>query len=201
MDNIERIHVALSEVGGVAKTSDLNARGFYNYEIVRLVDDGVLERVKHGYYQLANQIEPDEEKIIAALFPDGAVCMYSALYHYGYSDYTPHVWDIAFPRTVSRSRLSLDYPPIEPYFVKDDLFPLGRTTSLFQGVELPVYDRERVICECFKRRNRMDAEVFDKSVKEYARDPKKDLGNLTRYAEKLRVVKNVHSLMEVLINE
>lgn len=95
------------------------------------VRERVLERVKHGYYQLADQVEPDEEKIIAALFPDGAVCMHSALCHNRCSDYTPHAWDIAFPRTVSRSRLSLYYLPIEPYFVKDDLFALGRTASLF----------------------------------------------------------------------
>lgn len=200
MDKNELVRQIIADAGGVAKTEDFNKQGVYNYEIVRLVDDGVLDRVRHGYYELADNPLPNEEQVIAKLFPDGIVCHYSALFHYGYSDRTPSEWHIAFPRTVSRSRLALDYPPITPYFVKDELFDLGKTTSTFQGFELPVYDRERIICDCFKRRNRMDAELFNKAVIWYMRDSKKDIARLTEYAEKLRVRKAVYDVMGVLVD-
>ena len=84
--------------------------------------------------------------------------------------------------------------------VQDNLYELGKTTGLFQGVELPVYDRERTICDCFKYRSRLDNEMFSKALNAYANDTKKNLNNLSAYSKKLRVYKKVTELMEVLLN-
>ena len=59
-----------------------------------------LERVKHGYYRVANRMENLEEKMIATFLKEGIVCMQSALLYYGYSDKTPLVWTIAVPRKI-----------------------------------------------------------------------------------------------------
>lgn len=81
-----------------------------------------------------------------------------------------------------------------------NLYELGKTTGSFQGVDLPVYDRERTICDCFKYRSRLDNEMFSKALNAYANDTKKNLSNLSAYARKLRVYKKVTELMEVLLN-
>ena len=47
----------------------------------------------------------------------------------------------------------------------------------------------------------MDSELFNKAVKAYAKDAKKNLKNLTIYSKKLRVNKKLFEIMEVLINE
>jgi predicted transcriptional regulator of viral defense system len=65
---------------------------------------------------------------------------------------------------------------------------------------LPVYDRERTICDCFKYRARLDNEMFAKALNAYANDTNKNLKNLSDYAKKLRVYKKVTELMEVLLN-
>jgi hypothetical protein len=46
----------------------------------------------------------------------------------------------------------------------------------------------------------MDSEIFAKAVNAYAADDKKNLGNLSQYAKKLRVYTKVTDLMEVLFN-
>jgi predicted transcriptional regulator of viral defense system len=186
--------------GGIAKSADFVAAGIRAVDVVNLCNAGYLDRVRHGYYQMAEQQETAEEQMLATLIPQGIVCVESALFHYGYSDFAPRKWSIAVPRSVSRAKLDVDALPVQTYFVQRDLYELGKTTGDFDGVTLPVYDRERTICDCFKYRSRLDNELFSKALNAYSNDPKKNLSNLSVYAKKLRVYKKVIELMEVLLN-
>lgn len=186
--------------GGIAKSADFVAAGIRAVDVVSLCNAGYLDRVRHGYYQMAEQSDATEEQMLATLIPQGIVCVESALFHYGYSDFAPRKWSIAVPRSVSRAKLNVDALPVQTYFVQQDLYELGKTTGNFHGVTLPVYDRERTICDCFKYRSRLDTELFSKALNAYANDPQKNLNSLSTYAKKLRVYKKVIELMEVLLN-
>lgn len=186
--------------GGIAKSSDFVAAGMRAVDIVNMCNAGFLDRVRHGYYQLAEQPSASEEQLLATLIPQGIVCVESALFHYGYSDFTPRKWSIAVPRSMSRAKLDVDVLVLQPYYVQQDLYELGKTTDNFDGVMLSVYDRERTICDCFKYRSRLDNEMFNKAINAYANDKKKNLNNLSAYAKKLRVYKKLTDLMEVLLN-
>lgn len=186
--------------GGIAKSADFVAAGIRAVDVVSLCNAGYLDRVRHGYYQMAAQSDVTEEQMLATLIPQGIVCVESALFHYGYSDFAPRKWSIAVPRSVSRAKLDVDALPVQAYFVQQDLYELGKTTGDFHGVTLPIYDRERTICDCFKYRSRLDTELFSKALNAYANDPQKNLNNLSIYAKKLRVYKKVIELMEVLLN-
>ena len=186
--------------GGIAKSADFVAAGIRAVDVVSLCNAGYLDRVRHGYYQMAEQNEATEEQMLATLIPQGIVCVESALFHYGYSDFAPRKWSVAVPRTISRTKLDVDALPLQTYFVQQDLYELGKTTGNFHGTTPPVYDKERTICDCFKYRSRLDTELFSKALNAYANDPQKNLSNLSIYAKKLRVYKKVIELMEVLLN-
>ena len=188
------------EKGGIAKTSDFVAAGIPAVDIVNLCNTGYLERIRHGYYQLADGNTSSEEQLIATLIPKAIICVESALFHYGYSDFAPRKWSIAVPRSMSRTKLDIDALALQTYFVQSEIYELGKTTADFNGVMLPVYDRERTICDCFKYRSRLDNEIFNKALNAYVNDSKKNLRNLSGYAKKLRVHKKVTELMEVLLN-
>ena len=186
--------------GGIAKSADFVAAGIRAVDVVNMCNAGYLDRVRHGYYQMAENDEASEEQILATLLPMGVVCVESALFHYGYSDFAPRKWSVAVPRTVSRTKLDVGGLPLQAYFVQQDLYELGITSGDFHGITLPVYDRERTICDCFKYRSRLDTELFSKALNAYANDPQKNLNNLSIYAKKMRVYKKVIELMEVLLN-
>ena len=188
------------EKGGIAKTSDFVAAGIPAVDIVNLCNTGYLERIRHGYYQLADGNTSSEEQLIATLIPKAIICVESALFHYGYSDFAPRKWSIAVPRSMSRTKLDIDALELQTYYVQPEIYELGKTTADFNGVMLPVYDRERTICDCFKYRSRLDNEIFNKALNAYVNDSKKDLRILSGYAKKLRVYKKVTELMEVLLN-
>lgn len=59
-----------------------------------------IETVKHRIKK--------EEQVLASLLPASIVCVESALFYYGYSDFAPRQWSIAVPRTFARTRLHID---------------------------------------------------------------------------------------------
>ena len=108
---MKKIDIAKSIIknnGGIIKTVQLNKAGIQNSEIKKMCESGAIERVRHGYYQIAGQVEISEEKMIATFLEEGIVCMESALFYYGYSDKTPLVWTIAVSRNISRSKINID---------------------------------------------------------------------------------------------
>ena len=200
MDIQKQVKEVIVNNGGIAKSADFVAAGIRAADVVNLCNAGILSRVRHGYYELTEKSEVPEEKLLATLVPKGIVCVESALFHYGYSDFAPRKWSIAVPRSMSRTKLKIDSLAIQPYYMQPELYELGKITDSFNGVKLPVYDRERTICDCFKYRSRLDNEIFNKAINAYVKDDKKNLKNLSAYSQKLRVYKKVTELMEVLLN-
>lgn len=200
MDKKDIAKKVIIEAGGIAKTVELNKAGIRNFEIVKLCEQGEIERVRHGYYQMSMQNDVSEEQMIATFFCEGIVCMESALFYYGYSDHTPLMWTIAVPRSMTRSKMKIDTFAYKLYFIQNDKHQLGKAFADFNGTKLPIYDRERTICDCFKYRTKIDSEIFNKAINAYVADKKKNLGNLSKYAKEMRVYKKVNELMGVMLN-
>lgn len=199
MDKKETIKNIINNNDGIAKTADFVAEGLTNYDVANLCKEGYVKRIRHGYYHLAEQEDLKEEQILASLLPESIVCVESALFYYGYSDFAPRQWSIAVPRNFSRTKLEINSLATKVYFVQPALFEIGRTSGDFNGVPLAVYDRERTICDCFKYRTKLDNEMFNKALNAYAADTKKNLSNLSSYAKKMRVYKKLMDIMEVLL--
>lgn len=185
---------------GIAKTAELISAGLSKSDIRNLCNDGYIKRVRHGYYSLAESDDTREEQLIQTLLPEAVVCVESALFHYGYSDFAPRIWTLAVPRTMTKTKINMDVLVYKPYYIQNKLHGLGKTFSDFDGVTLPVYDRERTICDCFKYRTKLDNEIFNKAVNAYVVDDNKNLSNLSKYAKEMKVYKKVTELMEVLLN-
>ncbi len=126
--------------------------------------------------------------------------MESALFYYGYSDFTPRKWHIAVPRTISRSKLKTDAICFKAYYIPTLIYDLGKTVADINGVHLPIYDRERTICDCFKYRSRLDRETFNKAIHTYINDKQKKIAILSEYAKQMGIYKHTTELMEVMLN-
>lgn len=170
---LERLQKSHHGKGGIAKSSDFVQAGIRAADVVNMCNVGYLDRIRHGYYQLAEADISSEEQLLAVLIPKGIVCVESALFHYGYSDFAPRKWSIAVPRSMSRTKLDVDVLALQTYYVQPEIYELGKVMDDFSGVMLSVYDRERTICDCFKYRSRLDNEIFNKALNAYANDTKK----------------------------
>ena len=200
MNKKEIVQKVIKDKGGIAKTSDFTASGIKNYEVAALCKKGFIERIRRGFYQLPHSNQITEEQLIQELLPQGVVCVESALFHYGYSDFAPREWSVAVPRTAFRSVKKIEEFPIKAYYIQKGFLTIGKSVDSFNGVELAVYDRERTICDCFKYRTKLDNETFNKAVNAYADDGNKNLANLSKYAKEMKLYTKVMDVMEVLLN-
>ena len=200
MDKTEILKKVIENNGGIAKTSDFAANGISKYEVATFRQKGFIERIRRGFYQLPQSNSMTEERLIRELLPQGIVCMESALFHYGYSDFSPRKWSIAVPRTATRAVKNIKEFSLKAYYIQKELLEIGKSTSDFNGIVLAVYDRERTICDCFKYRTKIDNEIFNKAVTAYAADEEKNLANLSNYAKKMKLYTKVMNVMEVLLN-
>lgn len=193
-----KLKTKFRENAGILKTADFSALKIDYRGIQKLIADGMIEKVKTGYYRLvAEDKDSGEAAIIARLFPDGVLCMHTALFYYGYSDRTPLNWDIAISKNASRTRFNIDYPYIKPYYVVPERLSYGVTVAFFEGRKMQIFDKDRLICECLKYEAELDKETFNKAIQAYISDPKKNIANLLDYAKRRKVTKKVHAIIGV----
>jgi predicted transcriptional regulator of viral defense system len=197
MKPMAEIRRMFDEHGGMLRTRELYAgKVFYN-DIQQLVMDGLIEKIRYGYYQWIDEDNPSEARLINQLFPDGILNMDTALFSHGYSDRTPIAWHIAVSKDSGKSRFKIDYPFVRPYYVEPDILDIGLTSGEIDGNPVRIYDKERTICDCLRYRNKMDREVFNKAIQAYVNDTSKNIPRLMKYAEPLRVQTSVKNLIGV----
>ena len=197
MRDIKRAKEIFEQHGGMMRTSELSREKIYYADINYLINAGLIEKVRAGYYQWIDPDNQSEAATVIRLFPDGILCMDTALRHYGYSDRTPVQWHIAVSKYSNRTRFKIDYPFIKPYYVAPEILEIGLCEQEIDGNKVRMYDKERVICDCLRHRNKMDKEVFNKAIQGYVSDTSKSIPKLMEYSVPLRCQKLVKDLIGV----
>ena len=193
----EELKEIFDRYGGLMRTSELKATGYYYKKIRKLIETGEIEQVRRGYYQCSGTDSFSDISIITALFPDGVLCMESALDYYGYTDRTPSAWHLAVDNKSTRTRFYIDYPVIKPHFIQSDRYRAGIEQVRIDGKIVKIYDRERTICDLLLHRNKVDGEVFNLAIQRYILDPGKVEARIMKHAKLLRVEKKVREVLGV----
>lgn len=193
---LSEIKKKMEENGGIVKTSQITALGVDYRRILAWVEDGTLERVKNGYYSFGYK-ERSEEELILGLFPDGVLCLNSALYYHHYIDQKPYQWHLAVDKNTSKSRFKMEYPVIVPYYTEPEVLALGVTELPFSGGTMKIYNKERMICDCLKFEEKLERDVFKRALLAYIADNSKDIAELLRIARERKVLQKVQNMIGV----
>ena len=193
---LEKVIQCIDENGGIAKKEQLSELGIDYRRVLDFVDRKEIIRIKNGYYTYGVD-RFSEEELVAKLFPDGLLCMESALYAYGYISRRPYGFTIAVDKNTSKSRFKLDYPKVIPYYTEPESLKIGATTISYANCQFQIYDKERLICDCLKYESKMDRMDFKEAIQSYIKDEDKDISSLMEYARERKVVKKVQGLIGV----
>ena len=197
LNAISALRNIFSDYQYIMTTAELQAEKLYYADIQLMLKEGLIEKIKRGYYHWVEDTIGSEVLIINRLFPDAVLCMETALFYYRYSDRNSAEWNLALNKNVSKERTRMDYPFIKVYRMEPSLLPLGETTGEIDFTKVRIYDRDRTICDVLRNMNKMDREIFNKAIQGYVNDTKKNIPNLMRYAKELRVQKRVRELIGV----
>jgi len=182
---------------GLVLTRDAEVAGIPRHYLTLLAREGVIERVSHGIYVTPEAYE-DDLYMLQARSPQLIFSHETALYLHDLTDRDPVTYSVTVP-TGYHNRLLTDNG-LQVYTVKKEWHKLGVTeTTTVYGRPIRLYDAERTLCDLFRQRNKVDADLLNDSMKRYLTRKDKNIPQLLRYAEQFRVSSPIRKYVEILL--
>jgi len=184
------------ENNGMVTSTWCVSEGIPTVYLSRMVKDGELHRVDRGIYSVSES-DYDDFKIFQ-LKNKAAIFSYSsALFLLGRTDIIPNLIEV----TVYTGYNTSHFPDsVIVHYVAKELLEIGRTSvETSMGHSVVCYDIERTVCDLICNRNKVDAELVAKTLQAYVKEKDKNLNILFAYARKMKCLKKVQEIMEVLL--
>lgn len=196
----EELLALMGERGGRITTSMAIAKGYPSSLLKLLASEGAVELESRGIYALAD-VPLDDFAVIALRWPKAIFSNGSALWLLGLSDRIPQAMEVTCPQGYNAPALLEEYPGMRIRRQAPERYELGATMVLTPtGTRARAYDTERCICDLLleRRKGKADLQLFGDVLRGYARNDKKDMPKLARYAEIIGVADELRYLMEVV---
>lgn len=187
----------LSTQDGLILTRDAEAAGIPRHYLTLLAREGLIERVGHGIYVSPEAFE-DDLYMLQARSPKLIFSHETALYLHDLTDRDPLSYSVTVP-VGYHNRLLIEMG-LQVYTVKKEWHALGITEIVTAyGRPIRLYNAERTLCDMFRQRNKVDADLLNDGMKLYLLRKDKNVPLLLRYAEQLRVSSPIRKYVEILL--
>lgn len=194
MENIKILKNFIEKNNGILLTSDLKKLNIHKQYIKLLCDENYINKLEKGVYAKTGK-SVNDFFLLQQRYKTGIFSHNTALYFYHLTDRTPLKVDLTFP-----SNIRVNDELISAHYIKQTNFEVGQTDlNLPDGTNVKVYDLERTIIDIIRDRNKIDLQIFNTAMKEYAKRKDKDLIKLSKYAKIFRLENILKQYMEVLL--
>ncbi len=194
MENIEILKNFIEKNNGILLTSDLKKLNIHKQYIKLLCDENYINKLEKGVYAKTGK-SVNDFFLLQQRYKTGIFSHNTALYFYHLTDRTPLKVDLTFP-----SNIRVNDDLITAHYIKQTNFEVGQTNlNLQDGTTVRVYDLERTIIDIIRDRNKIDLQIFNTAMKEYAKIKDKDLIKLSKYAKVFRLENILKQYIEVLL--
>ena len=178
---------------------NLDDMGFSWYQIKKLIEDGILEKLNsHVYESKVYEDVVNDFNYVSAFIPDGVICKLSAANYYGYTNFMPRSINVAVPYDKKISNLP-DYPPIKLFYPKGNRYSSEIIEVNTDLDHFKIYSKEKTVCDILINKNKIDAEEIRNVLTGYLNDSDRDLNKLYKLAVELKCEKTLRTYMEVLL--
>lgn len=180
---------------GYLTTKDVTDNNIPRTYLTKLVKENKIERVSRGVYIKKNELV-DEFVVIQSKSKYAIYSNTTALYLHGFSNRIPIRYDITV-KSGYKGSLQKE-KNINLFYTKRELLELGVIDyKLDSGNIIRVYDLDKTICDIIKNKKKIDAEIFNKAIREYFYSKKKNTLKLYEYAKKMNIYNKVRDTFEV----
>ena len=180
---------------GYLTTKDVTTNNIPRTYLTKLVKENKIERVSHGVYIKKNELV-DEFVVLQSKSKYAIYSNTTALYLHGFSNKIPIKYDITINSGYNGSLQKEDN--VNLFYTKRELLELGVIDyKLNSGNIIRVYDLDKTICDIIKNKKKIDAEIFNKAIREYFYSKKKNTLKLYEYAKKMKIYNKVRNTFEV----
>lgn len=182
---------------GILLTKNAIEAGISKHALYNFIRNNGFEKAAHGVYA-SPETWKDENYILSLRCPQGVLSHDEALYYHVLTDREPLQKTITIYTGYGTSRMVAD--GIKVFTVKKELLDIGKEiVKTSYGHDIPLYNRERTICDLIRSRNRFEIQDFQTALKTYIMGKNKNLNRLMEYAKLFHVDKKIREYMEVLL--
>ncbi|MEE0683133.1 MAG: type IV toxin-antitoxin system AbiEi family antitoxin domain-containing protein [Bacilli bacterium] len=180
---------------GYLTTKDVTDNDIPRTYLTKLIKENKIERVSRGVY-IKKNVLVDEFVVLQSKSKYAIYSNTTALYLHGFSNRIPIKYDITIK---SGYKGSLQKGKnVNLFYTKKELLELGVIDyKLDSGNIIRVYDLDKTICDIIKNKKKIDAEIFNKAIREYFYSKKKNTLKLYEYAKKMNIYNKVRDTFEV----
>ena len=187
---------------GVATIADLAklnlSRPALYRQLAVLLDEGRIVRVRRGAYQVAEAMDASDSWVqVMQRYPQGVLCLLSALAFHELTTQSPPVVWLALPKSAWRKPDV--YPPLRILHYSGEAFTAGIETHQRQGGTVRVYSVAKTVADGFKFRNRIGLDVAIEALREGWQQQRFTLEELDAMARICRVQAVIRPYVETLV--
>ncbi|OGU57730.1 MAG: hypothetical protein A2V66_17235 [Ignavibacteria bacterium RBG_13_36_8] len=198
---MEKIVEYIAENGGFASMKELKEANFHTREIISLVKEKTIEKIKSGFYRISDYGFFEDVNVslitVCRAEPQAVICLLSALDYYEMTDFNPSEIYYAIPH--SQKRKSFDTPPVKTFFFRERFYTPGIETIRTEYGKLRIYNREKTVCDMFRYRNKLGEDLAMQALKNYLKQKKKSIATLIKYAEICQVKTVIIPILKGLV--
>lgn len=180
---------------GYLTTKEVTDNNIPRTYLTKLIKKNKIERVSRGIY-IKKNVLVDEFVVLQSKSKYAIYSNTTALYLHGLSNRIPIRYDITI-KSGYKGSLQKE-KNVNLFYTKRELLELGVINyKLDSGNVVRVYDLDKTICDIIKNKKKIDAEIFNKAIKEYFYSKKKNTLKLYEYAKKMNIYNKVRDTFEV----
>lgn len=131
------------------------------YKLKRAVEDSSIFKIEDGIY--SDEESPSSLEVIMKKYPNAILCGEYAFYVHDLTDVVPDQYSIATKSKAAR----INDPRVFQVYMRDDILPLGCITKEIEGVEVRIYDKERMLIELLRNKNVMPRDLYKEILLSY----------------------------------
>lgn len=131
------------------------------YQISKVVEKGILHKLEEGIY--SDDEYESEVAIISKKYPQAVFTGEFAFFTHGLTDFVPDRYALA---TKSRAA-SISDERVDQIYTRDDLLMRGATTMNVEGAEILIYDKERMLVELLRNKNKLPRDFYKEVLGHY----------------------------------
>lgn len=184
---------------GYAAFKELKQHGIHTDTVRKLLQQGVIRKVKPGLYKLSDLEELPETRMVEVCLsmPLAVVCLHSALHYHNLTPVQSPQLMVALPRESKPGSILPEQ--VQIYFFTGKNHRAGIEEVQTPTGLIRIYNPEKTIVDCFRYRNKLGLDLAIEGLKNYLARLQHDTGKLIDYARLGRMFNVMKPYLDTLI--
>ena len=131
------------------------------YQIRKALKNKEIFKIEKGIYSNVSNVHYLE--VIMKKYSYAIFTSYSAYYYHNLTDVIPNKMYLA----TNRNATTIHSDKIQQIRMKDELYNLGKTQINYEGIKINIYDKERMLIELARNKNKVGYDLYKEIISNY----------------------------------